>query len=249
MKRKTFVRNIGICTATVLIASLSAVYTVFDYMFFGARTTDTSKLGDAKGNYTVIIDAGHGGFDGGAVGVSGVLEKDINLSIARQLCSLFEFSGYEAVMTRTDDSLLCDEDLQTGKKISDLKNRVKIAEEYDNPLFISIHQNKFPLEKYKGLQVWYSKNSDESGTLAEIIQNRTVTYLQNNNNRKVKQAGRNIFVLHKLQCPAVLVECGFLSNSNEEKLLCDKDYQKKIAFVIFSSVSEFVSENSNKQDI
>lgn len=244
MKRKTFVKNIGICSLTFAIAAASAIIGIVEQAFIDksqANANSYASLGSVIP--TIVIDAGHGGADGGAVGVTGVLEKDINLEIAKELSSLLELCGFDTVLTRQSDVMLSDEGLKNGKKTSDLNNRVKIAKSTALPVFISIHQNKFPLEKYKGLQVWYSKNNTDSAVLAEKIQNNTVLYLQKDNNRKVKQAGRNIFVLHKLNCPAVLVECGFLSNPEEEKLLCDRQYRRKIAFILFASVSEYISEN------
>ncbi len=249
MRRTTFVKNIRICTLTLAVATVTAIFTLVEYVISVNVQSDTASADAVFCNPTIIIDAGHGGADGGAVGVSGVLEKDINLEIALSLSSLFELCGFNTVMTRSDDVMLCDEGLESGKKLSDLRNRVKIAQQYENAVFVSIHQNKFPLEKYKGLQVWYSGNNPDSAVIAEIIQNKTAEFLQKDNNRKTKKAGRNIFVLHKLDCPAVLAECGFLSNRNEEKLICDREYQKKLAFLIFSSVSEYVSNVNSKENI
>lgn len=187
---------------------------------------------------TVIIDPGHGGIDGGAVGEGGILEKDINLSISHALNSLLSLTNTSTVMTRTTDELLVDEDNATAsKKTQDLTQRVGFTELYENPLFISIHQNKFPVSRYSGLQVYYSKNNPESKTVAENIQKTTKLLLQNDNKREVKKAGTNIYVLKKIECPAVLVECGFLSNPQEARLLCDNSYQQKIAICIFSALA------------
>lgn len=189
---------------------------------------------------TVVIDAGHGGFDGGAVSANGVVEKDINLSVAVYLDSFFSAGGYDVVMTRTDDTLLSSPNHTGSKKRSDLFGRVETAQKYDNPVFISIHQNKFEIPKYKGLQVYYSKNAPQSEIIAKNIQRYARENIQPENNREAKPAGSSILVLDKLKIPAVLVECGFLSNPDEAKLLSDDAYRRKLAFVIYLAVNDCV---------
>lgn len=189
----------------------------------------------------IVIDAGHGGEDGGAVASDGTLEKDLNFEVARLIKALCDLNGTQAIMTREDDSLLYDRygDLEsyTGhKKEYDLKNRVRIASELENPVFISIHMNKFNQEKYSGVQIYYSKNNPASQMLARSIQNMTRQYLQPTNKRAIKQADSSIFVLDKLECPSVLIECGFLSNQNELELLKTSEHQSGLALTIFLSV-------------
>jgi N-acetylmuramoyl-L-alanine amidase len=134
--------------------------------------------------------------------------------------------------------------LQNSKKSADIRNRIEIGNAQENNVFISIHQNKFPIEKYSGLQVYYSANNENSELLAQTIQANNALYIQPKNTRQIKKAGRNILLLHKLRCPAVLVECGFLSNANEEKLLSTSEHQNKLAFLIFSSVIQnLIDEN------
>lgn len=190
---------------------------------------------------TVVLDAGHGGEDGGASGKSGVLEKVINLAIAEDLEQLLTASGYRVVMTRTGDAALSDEGLDTirERKTSDMHNRLKLVEAQGNCYFISIHQNSFPQSQYSGTQVFYSKNDEESKPLAEDIRARVAGLLQNDNKRATKPATSSIYLLWEAKVPAVLVECGFLSNSAEESKLNDPDYQKRMAFAIYNGFLDY----------
>lgn len=243
MKRKTFVRYFGVLSVSLVIMSVTAVFSLIEY-FLTEKKIDSETAVSVNADFTVIIDPGHGGEDGGAVGNHlGTLEKDINLLISQELHRLFVLTDIDAVMTRTEDVMLYQAGQESSKKMHDIRNRALFVNQYNNPVFVSIHQNKFPLEKYSGLQVYYSKNHADSKTIAENIQNCTAHNLQRNNNRKIKQAGRNIYLMHNLKCPAVLVECGFLSNRNEELLLNDEDYRKKIAFIIFSSLIDYACDD------
>lgn len=189
---------------------------------------------------TVVIDAGHGGEDGGAVGVNGLLEKDVNLDIALRLHDLLAANGIPVVMTRTEDILLYDRNVDYAgrKKSLDLAARRKIAEETPNCIFVSIHMNSFPDARYDGLQVWYSPNNPTSKTIAETIQNTARQVLQPDNDRETKAATGSIYLLHHLTVPAVLVECGFLSNPAEAAKLATDDYRRDVAFTIFLAVSD-----------
>ena len=195
----------------------------------------------------VIIDAGHGGIDSGAVGVDNIVEKDLNLSIALKLKRLFNMSNFEVILTRETDTLLNDDGARK-KKASDLSNRVKIANKYPDAIFISIHMNKFPQAQYKGMQVFYSPNSLNSVNLADLIRQNDKQYIQPDNNREIKR-GKDIYVLENIKNCGVLVECGFLSNPEEAHLLTQDDYQNKVAKIIFASVAEFEKtfDNNNKK--
>ena len=195
------------------------------------RPANTSELP------TVIIDAGHGGMDGGAVGVNGALEKELNLEMATVLSALMRASGYNVVTTRTDDSMLTTEDGKGNAKTRDLKKRLEIASEYPEGLLISLHCNKFPSESCKGLQVYYSENELARDT-ASSIQSTVTSLLQTTNHRKPKQADSSIYLLNRAVTPSVLVECGFLSNTEECSLLCDDGYRKKLALCILCGISE-----------
>lgn len=187
---------------------------------------------------TVILDAGHGGEDGGAVSSQGYFEKDLNLALCRQMEEMLKINGVDTVMTRSEDILLYDKnvDYQGKKKALDLLARRKIGEEAADSLFLSIHMNAYPLAKYHGLQVWYSPNHESSSDVARQIQSTVAEHLQPENDRQIKEAGSNIYLLYHLNSPAVLVECGFLSNPEEAERLNDPAYQKQLAFLITVSL-------------
>lgn len=190
-----------------------------------------------RSSITIVIDAGHGGEDGGTSSKEGVLEKDLNLSVATKLKDILASSGFDVVMTRSDDKMLYDpnEDYVGRKKILDMRERVRIASMYEDSIFVSIHMNAFPEEKYSGLQVYYSANDERSIELAQAIQSTVHSLIQQNNDRKIK-CGKDIFLLDRIKTPAVLVECGFLSNAEEAKRLTDDIYQSQLAFCIFLSI-------------
>ncbi|MBQ3018840.1 MAG: N-acetylmuramoyl-L-alanine amidase [Clostridia bacterium] len=193
---------------------------------------------------TIVIDPGHGGEDPGSVGADGTLEKDLNLEIARLVYAFCILNGTEARMTRTEDTLLYDyygdlKDYTGQKKVYDLKNRLKIAEEEENALYLGIHMNKFSQERYSGAQIYYSPNSEESQRVASNLSKKIKDYLQPDNNRKIKRADSSIFILKNIENPAILVECGFLSNENELKMLNKEEYRAQLALTIFASVCEY----------
>jgi len=194
--------------------------------------------------FTVVLDAGHGGEDGGASSKDGILEKDLNLSIAFLLKDMLEANGVTVVMTRTDDRLLYDRNsnYEGRKKALDLSARKKIAEETSNSIFVSIHMNAYPAAQYSGLQVWYSPNHPHSKTVADTIQSTVKNTLQPLNERHTKAATSSIFLLHHLQTPAVLIECGFLSNPQEAALLNTKEYRQQLAFSIFLAIMRAQAE-------
>ena len=189
---------------------------------------------------TIVLDAGHGGEDGGAVGVSGVYEKDLNLSITLILRELLVANGVDVVLTREDDRLLYDTtiDYHGRKKALDLAARRKIAEETSDALFVSIHMNSYPLSQYRGLQVWYSPNDARSEKVAAHVQERVAATLQRENDRDIKKAGSSIYLLHHLQQPAILIECGFLSNAEDCARLEDEGYQRQLALQIMLALCE-----------
>ena len=190
-----------------------------------------------KNDVTVVIDAGHGGEDGGASDKSGNLEKDLNLAMAKKLEELFASAGIKTLMTRSEDKLLYDPntDYHGRKKILDMRERVKIVNECDNPILISIHMNAFPEDEYRGLQVYYSVNDPTSEKIAEGVQTTVHSLIQKENKTKIKQ-GKDIFLLDRINVPAILVECGFLSNPDEAALLNDEEYQDMLVFCIFHAV-------------
>lgn len=201
------------------------------------------------GNKIILLDAGHGGVDGGASGKSGVLEKDLNLKIAKKLEQILISNGFLAVMTRIDDYSIHDSDDKTirSKKRSDLQNRLELVAKANAQVLVSIHMNKFEIEKYKGAQVFYSPNNEDSKKLGEFIQNRLKEKVDNSNERLAKKAGKNIFVLKNVKIPAVIVECGFLSNNEEEVKLQNDDYQQKIALAIYEGIIDFFNTRNPTQ--
>lgn len=187
-------------------------------------------------NQTLIIDAGHGGEDGGAISVSGAIESEINLEIALRLDQIMGLYGTGSVLLRDQDISLHDPGSETlrQKKISDLKNRVSMIQTYENPVLISIHQNTFPSGEYHGAQVFYA-NGELSLALAELTQKTLKDALDPDNNRSVSAIPESVYLLNHISCKAILVECGFLSNPEEDKLLQSSTYQTKLATVLASS--------------
>ena len=218
----------------------------------GEKAQNGTPPKETKSKYegfpTVIIDAGHGGEDGGAVGVDGTLEKDVNLLIALELDEILRSEGIRTRLTRNEDVLLYDRntDYEGQKKKQDAAARIAICEEYEDAIFVSIHMNSFPQAKYKGLQVYYSTNSPLSVKLAETVQSLVVKNLQNGNTRKIKPSGENVYIMKKIQHPAILVECGFLSNPEDCANLNDPAYRTKLCLIIFSSVCNYFEANNSK---
>ena len=191
----------------------------------------------------IIIDAGHGGFDGGAVADDGTLEKDINLKIARILGEFCSLGGFQVIMTRTDNNGIEKDDTDTiaNRKKSDMRRRLNVISENPDALFLSIHLNKFPSSSAKGSQVFYSRNNPLSLNLAENIQKSIVSRLQPDNSRLIKKADNTIFLLKNSNIPSIIVECGFLSNKEELSLLKNSEYQAKIAFSIYCGLLHSIS--------
>lgn len=183
----------------------------------------------------VIIDAGHGGVDGGAVSCTGVKESDINLQIALRLQDMLNLLGLQTLMIRTEDvSIYTSGESIAAKKVSDLKERVRIINDTNNAFLISIHQNYFSDSRYYGAQVFYK---DPYYELASLLQSNFAA-INSQNHRKVKKA-KGIYLLDHIHCPSVLIECGFLSNPVEEQMLRSDDYQRKICGVIGASISRY----------
>lgn len=193
----------------------------------------------------IILDAGHGGMDGGCVAYNGSLEKDVNLSIELSLKAMLESFGYSVEVTRSTDTSIYDPGVVglSKQKKSDMNNRLKLFNKYENAVAVSIHQNQFTDPKYSGAQMFYAKTNPMSETLAKTLQDTFKNKLQKDNNREIKNAGKDLFLLYYSNCPSVMVECGFLSNKEEADLLLTKDYQKKVALTIFCGLNEFIREN------
>ena len=232
--------------AFLLISAIITAVLCFAFGVFNFNPSLPSSATSENGGKTVIIDAGHGGEDGGASSASGLIEKHLNLEISCILRDMLEKAGVEVVMTRTDDRLLYDRnvDFHGRKKKLDLAARLEVARTYEEGIFVSIHMNSFSDKRYSGLQVWYSQNCPESMVLAQKIQSHTREKLQPNNKRTIKAADSKIFLLDNAISPAVLIECGFLSNPEEARLFESEAYKNELARVIYEAIMEFISNES-----
>lgn len=203
----------------------------------------TPTLSNATTLPVIVIDPGHGGVDGGAVGVDNIVEKDINLKICMVMKDIFTASGFDVVMTRETDISIHDEGITSVRKqkTSDLHNRLAIAEQYPGAIFISLHQNKFTSSNANGTQIFYGPKNEQSKVLAQILQDNFKQALQPENSREIKKAEKNLYLMDQAKCISVLVECGFLSNPKEAYQLIDPTYQAQIAFEIYHSVMEYLS--------
>ena len=192
---------------------------------------------------SLILDAGHGGEDGGTVGIDGTIESDINLSIALKAAELSRFLGWNTYMTREADISIHDQTANTlrEKKVSDLKNRVKICNQFENGILISIHQNALPgSPKTKGAQVFYNEQ-EGSAELAYAIQKVFNDTLNLDTPKDARRIGSSSYLMKNVSCRAVLIECGFLTNLEETVLLNNDSYQMKISLRIISAISEHLS--------
>lgn len=198
----------------------------------------TVGINNVKTKKTVIIDPGHGGIDVGTVGIDGSLEKNINLSISLDLYDYLMVSGINTVLTRDGDY----EVYKAGEKRtkSDLYNRMDFINSVPNSILISIHQNHFENEAEWGTQVWFSPNDEISPTLADKILRSVKKNIQPENKRENKVSDNSYYILYKAQKPSVMVECGFVSNKNENNKLQDKEYQKDMAYSILAGICEDV---------
>lgn len=220
-----------------IIVMITAIVTCFVIMVLldNKSSVDVSNENGNDTDNIIVLDAGHGGEDGGAVSSKGVVESDINLQFTEKLKYILSLNGYEIVMTREDDSDLADKSIDTvsGRKKSDMHKRLEIYNADIRNIAISIHQNIFPADSCKGTQVFYSTQVQSAKTLADNITDTVKKHLQPENQRISKPTSGSIFLLDNAKVPAVIVECGFLSNSEELKMLCDQDYQKKFSYCVF----------------
>lgn len=234
--KHTFIRWL---TAVLLLLTFIALAAAFAL----PTLRDDADAGEITPQPQVIIDPGHGGEDGGAVGADGTVEKELNLSISRLLRDMLTASGVKVLMTRTEDTMLYDKnaDYHGRKKQLDLSARMQLCRDDPDALFVSIHMNSFPQKKYDGLQVYYPAEDAVAGALARDIQAAVKASLQPQNMRRAKASAGNIFLLKNNPCHAVLIECGFLSNDAECARLRDAAYQKELARLIHDSIMKYLS--------
>lgn len=210
-------------------------------LFFSRGVTVFSEQEARKGRGCIVIDPGHGGVDGGATSCTGKLESAYNLEIALRLRDVFHLLGYPTRMIRTTDtSIYTKGDTIAAQKMSDLKERVRIVNESENNILVSIHQNNFSDSRYSGAQVFYAA-TEGSRELAEFMQTALVRAVNPGSNRKIKQA-KGIYLMEHIENPGILVECGFLSNPEEEHKLGSPEYQKKLCCVIAAVTAEFMEK-------
>ena len=231
-----FRNRITLAITTVIVLSLMLVSAFVTNKAINVHNENVQL----KERTCVVIDAGHGGVDGGAVSCTGVEESQINLEIALRLNDLMHLLGINTYMIRTEDvSIYTDGNSIAAKKVSDLKERVRIINQTPNAILISVHQNYFQDSRYSGSQVFYYRDAK----LAKQLQTALVQTLKPESKRKAKKAN-GVYLMQNVNCPAALIECGFLSNPAEEEQLRDAEYQKKLCCVISSVVSCYIYNNS-----
>ncbi len=211
-------------------------------------TEETTEQRTATISYpTIVLDAGHGGFDPGKVGINGVLEKDINLSIVKKLQTLLEKEGFTVYLTRDSDNLLASATSSSQKKDDMIARIEKISD--INPIFtISIHQNSFTDPSVSGPQLFYYKDSETSATLAHVLQDVLNVQL-NPEKQRAPQANQNYYLLTRTPTPTVIVECGFLSNPAEADLLAQDSYQESVAHAIFLGILSYYESTTSNQTL
>ncbi len=240
MFQKLWVNRVGalivlLCTYLLVFGFIRTSHMPEDILAAGSETDGALPM--------IVLDAGHGGIDSGCVSVNGAEEKDINLNILLKLRSMLDMSGYEVTVTRETDRSIHDSGVQGlgNQKKSDMENRLKIINSFDNAVFVSIHQNLFSDPQYYGAQMFYPEKSSESERLAALMQQNFVSLLQPENLREIKPVGDEIYLLNNASCPAVMCECGFLSNPDEAAKLESDDYQTQVAFTIYKTLCDYIS--------
>jgi len=237
------VKSQHILKATAVFIVLSLIFCIFHFQNNKITPVFLPYVFPCK---TLIIDAGHGGEDGGAVSANGTVESRINLDIALRLNALAGLCGMNSFLLRDSDISLHDVGCETirQKKVSDLHNRVKMIEETNDAVLISIHQNIFQNSKYRGAQVFIGKNQT-SPVFAQIMQD-TISQLDPSNKRVPAPIPKSVYLMNHISCPAILVECGFLSNPEEEALLQTSNYQTKLAMAMTSSYIKYCNQNTEE---
>lgn len=225
---------------SIIVYFLTVLSVVLLSVWGSRAVTVISENSPIERKSRIIIDPGHGGEDGGATSCAGILESRYNLEISLRLNDLLQLLGHETELIRTTDtSVYSTGETIAQKKISDLKQRVKTVNETPNALLLSIHQNHFSDSRYRGAQVFYA-STDGSRELAKKLQSAFVSTLNPGSSRKSKKC-EGIYLMERIRCPGILIECGFLSNPEEEALLRDGEYQKKLSCVIAATVGEYLS--------
>lgn len=226
----------------LIIICLTFVFTFVSCFAINVILEKTASVSDfsKEKRINLVIDAGHGGADAGTIGVDGTKEKVINLSIAQKLYDFARVSGVSSFLVRDGDYLVYNEN--DDKSRSDLYNRLDYINSINNSLLISIHQNHFEEESEWGMQIWYSPNDSKSPILADKILNISKQNLQPENKRLNKPSDNSYYILYKASVPSVMVECGFMSNTEENTKLQNEKYQKELAYSIMLGLNEYITE-------
>lgn len=230
--------TIKIKKADNLPAILLTLGTIVMLVLFTINMSAPKAAVQAIGDYRLVIDAGHGGIDGGAVSIGGQKESDINLAIALKLQMLADFLGVETVMTRTDDSMRTD--ARSYSEHEDLVHRTEIINSVPGAVLISIHQNCYPTSQPSGAQVLYARNND-SQCFGELTHKNIITYLEPQSRRVAEPASKGLYITANVNCPAILVECGFMSSFSDLEKLTSGSYQTKLAVVFMSSFLQYTA--------
>lgn len=232
-KVKSILRLLSIIAVFVLLAIL-VLTELSTFPTFGAQQPQ------------VIIDAGHGLPDGGAVADDGTMESTLNLAICNKLYALFKEAGINCIMTRSDENgIYSDSNSIRSKKVSDIKNRIEIAGKYPNAIFVSVHMNTFSDSSVHGAQVFYKSDSKFSQTLAATLQSLINESFQKDNTKISKPVPKNVYLFNNISNETILVECGFLTNSDDLKNLKDENFQQQMAQKIFIAVNAALKSDKN----
>lgn len=247
MKLKNFSvskKMLLICTTLTIF-----VFSLFSYVFYqmGKEDEHIETLSWVVAGKKIVIDPGHGGIFPGKISKENILEKDVNLAVATQLKNILAESGAKVYMTREDDIDLVNPN-EKGKLIrklrTDLQARVKLAEENEADLFISIHCNSIPSPKWRGAQSFFDPQSEDSQELAKMIQKEITSQLKNTDRKAI--ARHDTFLFENLEMPAIIIEIGFLSNPEETKLLTQKEYQYRISYAIHTGIIKYLAQGVDK---
>lgn len=235
--KQALLRTAAVCTAVALTICGAYIASV---------RSDRNVMQTAGGTGTrqvIILDAGHGGMDGGCSSANGDVEKTINLNILLDLRELLRAAGYEVIVTRDTDTSIHDAGVEgiANQKRSDMDNRLDIFNSVEGALCVSIHQNQFTDPQYSGAQMFYAESNRESAVLAQTLQSAFVAFLQPENRREIKLCGKELFLCYYSRNPTVMAECGFLSNPEEAALLVTEEYQQKVAFTLFAGITQYCS--------
>ena len=231
-------KGFSLVLGALLVISMLYVARGAAVLVNGRNVENTEDISQSQ--ICVVIDAGHGGDDPGKIGINQLLEKDVNLSIALKVRQYLEAQGIKVVMTREDENGLYDSGAP-NKKVQDMKRRVALIEETAPAITVSIHQNSYPEEYVHGAQVFYYDGSRDGQLLAQLLQEQLVQKLDPENHRQIK-ANDSYYLLKKTDVPIVIVECGFLSNQAEAKLLGQEEYQDRVAWAIHMGILQYLAE-------